>query len=48
MDEAIVRYIRNKYNHIIGLLTAERVKKTLGSAILGKEIPPCRCPDAMR
>ena len=34
MDEAIIRYIRNKYNHIIGLLTAEKVKKELGTAVL--------------
>lgn len=32
MDEAIVRYIHNHYNLAIGLLTAEVVKKLIGSA----------------
>ena len=27
MDDAIIRYMRNKYNHVIGILTAEQVKK---------------------
>lgn len=32
MDEAIVQYLRNKYNLLIGQSTAERVKMTIGSA----------------
>ena len=34
MDEAIVRYMHNKYNHIIGLRTAEQVKIQIGCAVL--------------
>lgn len=33
MDEAIVRYLHNKYNHVIGLLTAEQVKIRIGRAV---------------
>lgn len=36
LDEAIIRFMRNKYNHIIGVLTAEQVKKTIGCALPGK------------
>jgi rod shape-determining protein MreB len=32
MDEAIIQYIRRKYNLLIGEKTAEIIKKTLGSA----------------
>ncbi|PIE35895.1 rod shape-determining protein [candidate division KSB3 bacterium] len=32
MDEVIIRYIRHKYNLLIGLKTAEMLKKTIGSA----------------
>ncbi len=32
MDEAIIQYIKRKYNLLIGLKTAEMIKKTLGSA----------------
>lgn len=32
MDEAIIEYIKQKYNVLIGLRTAEKIKKTLGSA----------------
>jgi len=32
MDEAIVQYIRNKHNLLIGIRTAEEVKKAIGSA----------------
>ncbi len=32
MDEAIIQYIKRKYNLLIGLKTAEIIKKTLGSA----------------
>lgn len=30
LDDAIVRYVRGKYNHVIGLPTAERIKNTIG------------------
>lgn len=33
MDESIVRYLHNKHNHIIGHLTAEQVKISVGSAV---------------
>ena len=33
MDDAIIRYMRNKYKHVIGILTAEQVKKTIGCAL---------------
>jgi rod shape-determining protein MreB len=33
MDESIVTYIRRKYGLIIGLPTAENIKKTIGAAI---------------
>ena len=32
MDEAIIQYIKRKYNLLIGSKTAEIIKKTLGSA----------------
>jgi rod shape-determining protein MreB len=32
MDEAIVEYIKNKYNLLIGYSTAEKIKMTIGSA----------------
>lgn len=32
MDEAIIQYIKRKYNLLIGLRTAEIIKKTIGSA----------------
>ena len=32
MDEAIVRHMRNQHNVVVGLLTAEQVKKTVGCA----------------
>lgn len=32
MDEAIVRYMRAKYDHVIGLTTAEQIKRTVGCA----------------
>ncbi len=38
MDEAIIKYIRQKYNVLIGPVTAEEIKKTVGSALpLDKE-----------
>lgn len=33
LDEAIMRYVRGKYNHVIGLPTAERLKIALGGAL---------------
>lgn len=38
MDEAIIKYIRHKYNVLIGEVTAEDIKKSVGSALpLDKE-----------
>jgi len=38
MDEAIAEYVKKQYNLIIGEMTAEQIKITLGSAYdLGKE-----------
>lgn len=34
IDDAIAKYIRRKHNLIVGAQTAEKVKKTLGSAIM--------------
>ncbi len=33
LDEAIVRYVRAKYDHVIGLPTAEQLKKEIGCAM---------------
>lgn len=33
LDEAIVRYVRGKYNLVIGIVTAETVKNTIGGAL---------------
>ncbi len=33
MDEAIVRMVRNRYNHVIGLKTAEEIKCTIGGVL---------------
>jgi len=38
MDEAIVQYIKRKYNLLVGERTAELVKITIGSAYPGNEI----------
>jgi rod shape-determining protein MreB and related proteins len=38
MDEAIVQYIKRKYNLLVGERTAEMVKITIGSAYPGNEI----------
>jgi rod shape-determining protein MreB and related proteins len=38
MDEAIVQYIKRKYNLLVGERTAELVKITIGSAYPGSEI----------
>lgn len=38
IDEAIIKYIRHKFNVLIGEVTAEEIKKTVGSALpLDKE-----------
>jgi rod shape-determining protein MreB len=37
MDEAILQYIKRKYNLMIGLHTAERIKITVGNACLTNE-----------
>jgi len=37
MDEAIVQYIKRKYNLLIGFRTAEFIKINIGTAILGTE-----------
>lgn len=37
-DEAIVRYIRNKYNVLIGVSTAEELKKSIGGVISRPDI----------
>lgn len=39
LDEAIVRYVREKYNHVIGLPTAERIKIALGGALPRSDDP---------
>ena len=38
MDEAIVQYIKRKYNLLVGERTAELIKMTIGSAYPGNEI----------
>ena len=38
MDEAIVQYVKRKYNLLVGERTAELVKITIGSAYPGEEI----------
>lgn len=38
MDEAIVQYIKRKYNLLIGLGTAEIIKTTIGSALPSEKI----------
>src|SRR5207245_9558190 len=38
MDEAIIQYIKRKYNLLIGERTAELIKITIGSAYPGDEI----------
>ncbi len=37
MDEALVSYIRDKHNLLVGLRTAEDIKLTIGSALKGRE-----------
>ncbi len=38
MDEAIVNYVRKKYNLVIGISTAEKLKISVGSALKPKKI----------
>src|SRR6187399_1946493 len=38
MDEAIVNYLKRKYNLLIGERTAEQIKITIGSAYPGNEV----------
>src|SRR2546425_2104097 len=38
MDEAIVQYVKRKYNLLIGERTAELIKITIGSAYPGSEL----------
>src|SRR5205085_2520884 len=38
MDEAIIQYIKRKYNLLVGERTAELIKITIGSAFPGNEI----------
>ena len=38
MDEAIVQYIKRKYNLLVGERTAELIKITIGSAYPAQEI----------
>jgi len=40
MDEAIIAYIRRTHNLLIGEATAERIKKTIGSAIASSQAEP--------
>jgi len=37
MDEAIVKFVRDEHNLLIGTSTAEDIKITIGSAIVGRE-----------
>jgi rod shape-determining protein MreB and related proteins len=37
-DEAIINYIRRNYGMLIGEITAENIKKTIGSAFPGSEV----------
>lgn len=37
-DESIVKYIRNKYNTLIGLPTAEELKRTIGGVIARPDV----------
>lgn len=37
MDEAIINYIRRNHNLLIGESTAEKIKKEIGSAVIGPE-----------
>ena len=37
-DESIVRYIRNKYNMLIGTATAEELKKSIGGVITRPDV----------
>lgn len=49
LDEAIVRYLHNKYNHAVGRLTAEQVKMRIGCALPQEDDPvmPVKGRDAV-
>jgi rod shape-determining protein MreB len=40
MDEAIISYIRRHYNLLIGEATAEKIKKTIGTAYVDNDLEP--------
>ena len=43
MDEAIINYVKRKYNMLIGERTAENVKMTIGTAVAdGEDARPWR------
>ena len=42
MDEAIVQYIKRKYNLLIGDRMAEKIKIEIGEAFPGGEVAPWR------
>jgi len=44
MDEAIVAYIKKSYNLLIGEPTAERIKKTVGTALRSADNKAQSCP----
>ena len=47
LDEAIIRTLRTDYAHVIGPLTAEEVKKTIGSALPSDRTMTVRGRDAV-
>lgn len=47
MDEAIVRMVRNRYNHVIGLKTAEEIKRSIGGVLPREETMEVRGRDAI-
>ena len=47
MDEAIVRMVRNRYNHVIGLKTAEEIKCKIGGVLPREETMDVRGRDSI-
>ncbi len=47
MDEAIVRMVRNRYNHVIGLKTAEEIKCQIGGVLPREETMDVRGRDSI-
>ena len=47
MDEAIVRMVRSRYNHVIGAKTAEEIKKTIGGVLPREATMEVRGRDAI-